>query len=168
MAESVLMNFRFTKMYSHTSFIELCPSAGLGLPISHSPGSCNRVRQYGLQSGRTLIWKIQGGQDVQPLSQMGHDTYLSPISGYKPDGHHRDVTASWNIPVVYVIIEQLQEKIKLIEEELIELRNMRSMNDTSRQCTASCHHLAMSGLQAGSLIIIKSLQHKIQRLEEEL
>ena len=115
----------------------------------------------------TMYW-VQGGHDgVQPPLQMGHDTYLSPISGYIPDGHHRDVTASCDIPVVYVLIEQLQEKIQLIEEELIELRNMRSMNDTSRQCTVSCQN-AMSGLQAGSLIIIKNLQHKIQSLEEEL
>ena len=120
----------------------------------------------------TMYWVQRGHDGVQPPLHMGHDTHLSPISGHVPDGHHQDVTASWDIPVVYVIIEQLQEKIKLIEDELIELRNMRSMNDTSQQCTASCHGAscqnAMSGLQAGSLIVIKSLQRKIQLLEEEL
>ena len=81
---------------------------------------------------------------------------LTTTPGYIHGGHHQEVTASWDIPVVYVVIEQVQEKIKLIEEELTELRNMRSMNDTSRQCTALCHSAwcqnAMSGIQAGSLI----------------
>ncbi len=95
------------------------PMAGIGLPMSHSvpvPATEKAMRSPTRD-------QFQGGYDeVQPPLNMGHDTYLSPMSGYIPDGHRRDVTSSWNIPVVYVIIEQLQLKIQSIEEELIRLK----------------------------------------------
>ena len=42
---------------------------------------------------------------------------------------HRDITASWDVPVVYIIIEQLQLRIRDIEEELTRLRAKTSHCD---------------------------------------
>ena len=75
--------------------------AGIGLPMSHS---------------------VPVPATEQAMRSPTRDTYTSSIPGYIPDAYHRDVTASWDIPVVYVIIEQLQLKIQCIEEELIRLK----------------------------------------------
>ena len=75
--------------------------AGIGLPVSHS---------------------VPVPATEKAMRLPTRDTYMSSIPGYIPDAYHRDVTASWDIPVVYVIIEQLQLKIQEIEEELIRLR----------------------------------------------
>ncbi len=95
------------------------PMAGIGLPMSHLvpvPATEKAMRS-------PTRGQVQGGYEgIKPPLHMGQDTHLSPIPGYIPDAYHRDVTASWDIPVVYVIIEQLQLRIRDIEEELIRLK----------------------------------------------
>ncbi len=71
--------------------------AGIGLPMSHS---------------------VPVPATELAMRSPTRDTY----TGYIPDAYHRDVTASWDVPIVYKIIEQLQLRIQDIEEELIRLR----------------------------------------------
>ncbi len=90
--------------------------AGIGSWDAYNLSSMDR---YGRLLSRAGLQADCDPQEMLPTPcdsgvTGGRQTNISPTVG--------DVTASWDVPIVYIIIEQLQLRIRDIEEELTRLR----------------------------------------------